>query len=99
MEVVQQFGPKAISFQLETGERRWYIVGCYLFPNDTLMIDSVIDTLKELPRGAELLVTGDFNVKLLEPEGERRGEDIAATLATEGLEDISAHFLPFRRSW
>ena len=47
----------------------------------------------------ELLVVGDMNVKLVEPEGERREEDIAATLATEGLEEMAAHFLPQRRRW
>ena len=55
--------------------------------------------LKERPQGAELLVAGDFNVKLSEPEGDRRGEDIAAALATEGLRDMLAHFLLLRRLW
>ena len=50
-------------------------------------------------RGAELLVTRDFNTKVSEPERDQRGEVIEATLATEGLEDMSAHFLPRRRSW
>ena len=36
---------------------------------------------------------------LAEPEGDRRGEDIAAALATEGLEYMLAHFLPRRRPW
>ena len=44
------------------------------------------------------MVAGDFNVNLLETEGDRRGEDIAAAMATEGLEDMSTHFLPCRRS-
>ena len=30
VEAVQQFGPNSVGFQLATGERRWYIVGCYL---------------------------------------------------------------------
>ena len=72
-------------------------MGCYLAPDDTSTIESVVARLKECPRGAELLVTGDFNVNLAESEGDRRGEDIAAAMATEGLEDISAHFLPRRR--
>ena len=45
------------------------------------------------------MVAGDFNVSLSEPEGDRRGEDIAAAMATEGLEDMSEHFLPRQRSW
>ena len=66
---VQQLGPNVVGFPLATGERRWYIVGCYLAPNNTLMIESVVAALKECPRGVKLLVTEDFNVNLLEPEG------------------------------
>ena len=99
VEAVQQFGPNVVSFQLATGERRWYIVGCYLAPDDTLTIESVVVALKERPRGARLLVAGDFNVNLAEPEGDRRGEDIAAAMATEGLEYMLAHFLLLRSSW
>ena len=72
---------------------------CYLAPNGILMIESVVATLKERPRDAKLLVVGDFNVNLADPEGDRRGEDIAAAMATEGLEDMSVHFLPRRCSW
>ena len=67
VEAVQQFGPNVVGFQLETGEPRWYIVGCYLAPDNTLTIESVVAALKERPRGAKLLVEGDFNAKLSEP--------------------------------
>ena len=78
---------------------RWYIVVCYLASKDTSTIERVIEVLKERPKGTELLVAGDINVNLAEPEGDRREEDIAATLATEGLEDMVTHFLPRRRRW
>ena len=55
--------------------------------------------VNDRPQGAELLVKGDFNANLPELEGDRKGEDIAAALATEGLDDMSAHFLPRRGSW
>ena len=74
-------------------------MGCKLNPDDTLKIENVVAALKECPRGAALLVAGDFNVNLAEPEGDRREEDITADMATEGLEDMLAHFLPCRRSW
>ena len=99
VEAVQQFRPNVVSFQLATGGRRWYIVGCYLAPEDTSRIESVVSALKERPRGSELLVAVDFNTNLEDPEGYRRGEDIAAALATDGLEDMSAHFLPQRSPW
>ena len=44
---------------------------CYLSPDDTLTIESAVAVLEERPRGAELFVAGDFNVNLLEPEGNR----------------------------
>ena len=85
VEAIHQFGTNVVGFQLATGERRWYIVGCYLAPDDTLMIESIVSALKEKYQGAKLLATGYFNTKLLKPEGDWREEEIAATLAAEGL--------------
>ena len=72
---------------------------CYLAPDDTSMIDSVVAALKERPRGAKLLVVGDFNAKLSETKGNQRREDIAAALPMEGLEYMLAHFLLQWRTW
>ena len=98
VEAVQKFGLNVVGFQLEMEARWWYIVGCYLAPDDTSTIESVVSAIKESPMGAKLLVAGDFIANLAEPEGDRRGEYIAAAMVTEGLEDISAHLLPRRRS-
>ena len=46
-----------------------------------------------------MLVAGDLNVNLAEPEGDRRVEEIAAALIMAGLKDMMAHFLPQRYSW
>ena len=98
-EAVRQFGPNVVGFQMATGERRWYIIECYLAPDATLTIENVFTTLKERPRGAALLVAGDLNTKLAEPENDQRGTDIAAALTAEGLEYMSAHFIPRRHTW
>ena len=45
------------------------------------------------------MVAGDFNANLSETEVDWRGEDIAAAVATEGLEDMLEHFLSRRKSW
>ena len=74
-------------------------MGCYLAPNYTSTIERVVAALKERPRGAKLLVAGDFKVNLAEPEGYQRGEDIAEAMATEGLENMSARLLLRRSSW
>ena len=58
------------------------------------MIESVVAELKECPRGAKLLVAGDLNVNLEEPEEYQREEKIVAALTTAWLEDMSAHLLP-----
>ena len=34
VEAIFQFGANVIACQLETGERRWYIIGCYLALGD-----------------------------------------------------------------
>ena len=99
MEAVEKFGPDVIGFQLATGARRWYIVGVYLAPDNTETMESDIKAIRSRPRGAELLVAGDFNGNLETPEGDRRAEDIATTLATEGLEDMAKHFLPRESRW
>ena len=93
VKAVQKFRLNVVVFQLVTRARRWYIVGCYLTPDDTSTIERVVEALNERPKGDELLVAGDFNADLAEQEGERRGEDIAAALATEGLEEMLAHLL------
>ena len=59
----------------------------------------VVEALEEHPKGAELLVAGDMNANLVEPEGDRRGEYITGALAEEGLKDMLAQFLPRRRPW
>ena len=94
---MEKFGPNVIGFQLATGARRWYIVGVYLAPEDTTTMERVSEAIRSKPRGAELLVAGDFNVNIAAPEGDWRAEDIATALATEGLEDLartSCHGIP-----
>ena len=93
---MQQFGPNVIGLQLATGVRRWYIVGCYLAPDNTLTIERAIEALKERPKRAELLVAGDLNINFEAPEGDRREEDIAATLYRQGVVggEVTSHNVP-----
>ena len=46
VEAVHQFGPNVVGFQLVTGAWRWYIVGCYLAPDDNSTIYRVVRALK-----------------------------------------------------
>ena len=74
-------------------------MGVYLAPDKTETMVRVTEAIWSRPRRAELLVTGDFNVDLATPEGDRKAEDITTTLATEGLEDMARHFLPRESRW
>ena len=56
-----------MSFELATGARRWYIIGCYLAPDNTLTIESVIAALRDRPKGTALVVARDLNTALEDP--------------------------------
>ena len=72
VEDIHKFDTNDIGFQISRDERLWYIIGCYLAPDDTLTINSFVAALKELPQGLEMLVAGDLNADLEEPEGDQR---------------------------
>ena len=76
VEAVEKFGTNLLGFQLATGARRWYIVRVYIAPEDTTTMERVVEVIWRKPRGAELLVAGDFNVDIASPEGYRRAEDV-----------------------
>ena len=61
------------------------------------MIESVVAALKESPRGNTLVVAGDLNTAMEDPENNQRETEIAAVMIEAGLEDMTAHFLPQRR--
>ena len=58
----------------------------------TTTIEQVQQAIDHRPTGVELIVMGDLNVDLDDPEGSERDETIAAAMAAEGLEDMSLHF-------
>ena len=88
-----------LSFEVVTGRRRWYIIGCYIAPDDAQTIERVVTALGDQPRGTALIVAGDFITDLGEMESDGRGIEIAAALTEAGLEDMTAHFLSRKRRW
>ena len=56
-------------------------MGCYLAPENASTIDNVVAAISQQPRGATLLVVGDFNTDLDAPKGRERDEGIAAAMA------------------
>ena len=96
-EAVQEYGPNVMSFEVATGARRWYIIGCYLAPDDTSMIERVVTALGDRPKGTALVVAGDLNTDLEDSENDRRGTKITAAMAAAGVRDTTTQFLPRKR--
>ena len=84
-----------LSFHLASGGHFWYIPGCYLAPYDAFTVADVITEISQRPRVAALLVVGDLNTDLAAPEGRAWDQEIAAAMATSGLEGFSGHFFPW----
>ena len=96
---MEKIGSNVIGFQLLTGAWWLYIVGVYLAPEDTRMMERVVEMIRRKPWGVELLVAGDFNVDIAASECDRRVKYIATELAMAGLEDMAQHFLPWGKRW
>ena len=80
---VREYGPNVISFEVATGGRRWYIIGCYLAPDNARTIEWVVTAMGDQPHGTALVVAGDFNTDLGETASDGIGTEIVAAL-TEG---------------
>ena len=64
VEAMQQHDTNVLCFQVDSGGRRWFIVGCYLAPNGADTIKCIVAAIGQRPRGAALLGTGGFNTDL-----------------------------------
>ena len=99
LEAVQEYGPNVLSFEVVTGARRCYIIGCYLAPDDAETIELVVTALGDRLKGTALIVAGDLNTDLGDAENNSRGLEIATEMTETGVEDMTAHFLPRKRRW
>ena len=73
VEELSPYGPNVISFKVVTGQRRRYIIGCYLAPDDARTIERVVTALSDQQRGTALVVAGDLNTDLGDMECDGRG--------------------------
>ena len=70
---------------MATRDRLLYIFGCYLAPGNNKNLWDAEAAMAERTRGKELIFVGHFNVDLENTGGRGRDEEIAATVAMEGL--------------
>ena len=47
--------PNVITFQLVTGEERFYVVGCYVPPSDLTTLEHITKAMERKPKGCKLL--------------------------------------------
>ena len=84
VEAVREYGPNVLSFNVATGARGWYIIGCYLAPDNADTIERVVTALGDRPKGTALIVAGDLNRDLEDSESNKRGSEIAAAMTRRG---------------
>jgi hypothetical protein len=76
---------------LMMGSIRFFVVGCYIPPNDLEALACVDKAWRECPAGAHPILVGDLNVNLRAPRTERE-ETIAEQVDAMDLVDMSRHF-------
>ena len=86
MAVLQLCGANVVSFQLVLGGHQCYTAGCYLDPDDTSTIEDIVAAIRQCPQGAALLVVGDFNTNLADPEGQARDKEISLAMVVVVIE-------------
>ena len=74
-------------------------MGCYIAPRNSSTIEDIAAAIRDRPYGTDLLVAGNLNAKLADPEGTPRAEAIVYKLVEVGLVDMGLHFLPLPKSW
>ena len=50
VEVLLTYGVNVVSFQLASGDRRWYIVKCYLDPEDAYTTEDAVEAIVKKPQ-------------------------------------------------
>jgi hypothetical protein len=88
---VELRGPNVLSFQLVLGATRYYIVGCYIPPNNLTTLTHVKQAWMACPKGCLPIVLGDLNVNLATLHKEQ-DETITKQVDTMNLVDMSSRF-------
>ena len=67
VEFTVNFVPNVESFLLTLGLLRWYFVGSYMPPNDAPAVYPMDQALEAAPRGLEVIIIGNLNMRLRGP--------------------------------
>jgi hypothetical protein len=76
VKAVTIVSPNLLTFQLVTGEERYFVMGAYIPPADTTGVDDLRVAWAACPTNCKPLLLGDFNINFRTPRTER--EEIIA---------------------
>jgi hypothetical protein len=88
---VELCGPNVLSFQLVTHAARYYIVGCYIPPNNLTTLMHVEQAWMACPKGCLPIVLGDLNTNLA-TLCNKQDETIAKQVDNMNLVNMSSCF-------
>ena len=60
-EGVRSFGTNVVSFTVTSGQKRWYVVEAYVYPNNLPEVHQIAHVLECGPEGVEKLLVVDIN--------------------------------------
>jgi len=84
-------GPNIVTFQLTTGDKRFYVIGIYVPPDCSKGVDDLRGAWDACPQGCKPIVLGDFNINFGFSRDE--WEEIIVDLLDEiNLIDLSRRF-------
>jgi hypothetical protein len=83
--------PNLLTFQLVTGYERFYVMGIYIPPNNTMGVDALRAAWNACPDGCAPIIMGDLNTSFEHPCNKRE-EAIANLLDEINLVDLSCKF-------
>jgi hypothetical protein len=92
VEAVTIVSPNLLTFQLVTGEDRYFVMGVYIPPADTTGVDNLCVAWASRPTNWKPLLLGDFNIDLGTPRTERE-EIIADFLGKINVTDMSRKYI------
>ena len=92
VEAAAVISPNVLTFQLVTGGVRFYVMGAYIPPADTMGVDDLRAAWDKCTANCHPLLLRDLNINFGSPRSQR--EEIIVDLIDKiGLADISQKFL------
>jgi hypothetical protein len=91
MEATHVVTPNLLTFQLVRGYKRFYVMGIYIPPNNTKVVDALQAAWHICPYGCAPIVMGDLNINFKHPH-DKQEEAIANLLNKINCFELTCKF-------